>query len=129
MVSIHHNSYESDSSVNYSTALYYKESDNLLANSILSSVSNSIEAQDQGVSKFNNSLLWTANMPATLIEGFFITNNTKYSELQQTNSKLLENEAQGIFNGINIYFKNPSEIVISNNNDSLYIDRTDLEEQ
>ena len=126
MVAIHHNSFDTDHSVDYSTALYYKDSDQLLANSILNSTSSALNNKNQGISKFDDSLLWVATMPATLSEGFFITNTSDYQLLKQADSPLLKNEANGIATGIVNYFEHPDQIQSSINPDSLIIDRTDL---
>ena len=128
LVSIHHNSYESDDSVNYATALYYKDSDSLLANSLLDSVSDNLDIKNQGISKFENSLLYIAEMPAALIEGFFITNSNYYYNLLDSDSTILNNEATAIAEGIENYFEDPDNIPISANNNSLYIDRNDSDE-
>ncbi len=126
LVSIHHNSYSQDHSVDYDTALYYKDSDQLLASSILSSTSDKLVIKNQGIAKFDNSLLWIAKMPAALSESFFITNKTEYGLITQSNQSRLTDEAAGIANGIINYFTHPESIKTSISNDSLIIDRTDL---
>lgn len=125
LVSIHHNAYDSDSSVDYSTALYYKDEDQKLAASILNSVSGSLDVESKGISKFDNSLLWLADMPAALSESFFITNSDEISELKNSNSDRLDEEAEGIAAGIINYFKNPDSIKTSTASDSLAIYRDD----
>ena len=125
LVAIHHNSYDSDSSVNYSTALYYKDSDQALAGNILDSISSKLETKNQGIAKFDDSELWIAKMPAALSEAFFITNKTEYQALKNNHSSLLTNEAEAIANGIDNYFSNSDKSYSSVNADSLIIDRID----
>lgn len=125
MVSIHHNSY-SDHSVNYSTALYYADEDKNLASAVLNSTASELKNENKGISKFNNSLLWTAKMPAVLVEAFFITNKSDYALLKASDYSRLKTEAQGIASGIITYFANPELIETSPSNDSLEIDRKDL---
>lgn len=126
LVSIHHNTYSLDHTVDYGTALYYKDSDQLLASSILNSTSDELSIKNQGISKFDDSLLWVAKMPAALSEAFFITNKHEYALLSSPVQTRLANEAQGIATGIINYFTHPDQIKASINNDSLNIDRTDL---
>ncbi|MCX6808284.1 MAG: N-acetylmuramoyl-L-alanine amidase [Candidatus Berkelbacteria bacterium] len=126
LVSIHHNSYETDHTVDYDTALYYKDSDQLLASSLLNSTSAELNIKDQGIAKFDNSLLWIAKMPAALSESFFITNKGEYSSLISNSSTRLSDEAKGIATGIVNYFVNPEQIKTLVSQDSLIIDRTDL---
>jgi N-acetylmuramoyl-L-alanine amidase len=125
LVSIHHNTYDSDHTVDYDTALYYKDSDKLLASSILSSTSLKLGIESKGIAKFDNSLFWTANMPSALSEALFMTNTTEYSQIVKTNSVRLADEAQGIATGIINYFEKPEQIQNSVTNDSLIIDRVD----
>lgn len=128
LVSIHHNSYKQDRSVNYSTVLYYKDEDQLLASSLLSSTSKKLKTENKGVAKFNNSLLWVAKMPAVLTEAFFITSTREYQDITNQNSARLRDEATSIAEGIVRYFENPSQIEISSTNDALVIDRTDSDD-
>ena len=126
MVSIHHNSYPEDTSVNYATALYYKDKDQLLASSVLNSTATALDIKNQGISKFDNSLLWVADMPAVLNEGYFITNRSEYNSLVKSSSILTKLEADGIYKGIINYFNTPDSIEVSINNDTLEISRKDL---
>ena len=125
LVSIHHNTYEADHSVNYGTVLYYKDSDQLLASSILNSNSELLNIESKGIAKFDNSLFWTANMPSVLTEALFMTNTTEYTQISKSDSPRLAAEASSIAIGIRNYFEKPEEIVASVNNDSLTIDRVD----
>ncbi len=128
MVSIHHNSYVSDKSVKYGTVLYYKDEDQALASSILQATTTGLKVKSEGIAKFNNSLLWVANMPAALTESFFITNSAEYTSILKSNSTRLVVESQSITNGIINYFTNPkstSENIVDAN--LLIIDRADME--
>jgi N-acetylmuramoyl-L-alanine amidase len=125
LVSIHHNTYDADHSVNYSTVLYYKDSDKLLASSILKSNSELLEIESKGIVKFDNSLFWTANMPSILSEALFMTNTAEYTQISKSNSARLSAEATSLETGIKNYFENPDGIIASTNNDSITIDRID----
>lgn len=128
LVSVHHNTYESDHSVNYSTVLYYKDSDQLLASSILNSNSELLGIESKGIAKFNNSLFWTADMPSILSEALFMTSTSEYSQISKPDSPRLAAEASSIATGIRNYFEKPEEITASISNDSLTIDRVDQDE-
>lgn len=126
MVSIHHNTYTTDTSVDYSTALYYKNSDQALASNILESVTNDLGTKNQGIAKFDNSMLYIATMPAMMSEAFFLTNSKEYSLTNKKDSDRLKSEAKAIFTGIENYFANPNKSASPVDPNSLIIDRTDL---
>lgn len=126
MVSIHHNSYSRDHSVNYSTALYYADEDKTLASAVLNATADELETENKGISKFNNSLLWTAKMPATLVEAFFLTNKTDYNLLKSLDYTRLKSEAQGIASGVTTYLESPELVEKAPSYDALEIDRNDL---
>lgn len=128
LVSIHHNTYDSDHSVNYGTVLYYKDSDQLLASSILNSNSELLGVESKGIAKFDNSLFWTANMPSVLSEALFMTNAAEYAQISKSDSPRLAAEANSIAVGVRNYFEKPEEIIASPSNDSLTIDRVDQDE-
>jgi len=128
LVSIHHNSYPDDKTVNYDTALYYKASDKALATSILNATSSELDVQSEGIAKFDNSELWLAEMPAVLSEAFFITNTTEYNLISKSNSSRLEEEAVSIANGIENYFDDPDQTQESVDANSLIIHRTDYDD-
>lgn len=125
MVAIHHNSYDTDTSVDYSTALYYKDSDQALATAVLDAVSERLDTQNQGIAKFDDSLLYIATMPAMLSEAFFVTSSSEYYQIIKVSSPRLTAEAEGIFNGIKNYFANPNVSSSTISADSLIIDRPD----
>ena len=122
LLSIHHNSYEEDGNVDYSTALYYKDSDQRLAGYILNSTSLALSLENKGISRFDNSLLWIAKMPATLSEAFFISNKNKQLSIK-SNDYLLEAEAQALALGVKNYFESPNGAALTVDNNSLSISR------
>lgn len=103
MVSIHHN-YFDDSSVDYDTVLYYKDSDQALAASILDATAPKLGLANDGVTSFEDGVLSESNMPAALSEAFFVTNNDEYNWLTTAGSGRLSDEADGIVTGIENYF-------------------------
>lgn len=125
MVSIHHNSYETDTSTDYATALYYKSSDVALASSILGAVSDEMKMRDQGIAKFDNSMLYIATMPAMMSEAFFITSSKEYGQISQSDSARLKSEGSAISTGIKNYFANPKATADNVDVNSLIIDRSD----
>lgn len=106
MVSIHHN-YFGDSTVDYSAALFYKDSDQALATSVLNSVAGKLKLQNDGISQFDDGVLSESTMPAALSEGFFITSDSEYDQLTAAGSSLLRDEADAITAGILNYFTEP----------------------
>ena len=107
MVSIHHNDFE-DSTVDYATALFYKDQDQALATSILDSVASKLKVQNDGIAQFDDGVLAESTMPAALSEGFFITSDAEYNQLTATNSTRLNDEANAITAGIINYFTQPA---------------------
>jgi len=116
MASIHHNSYETND-VNHSKAVFYKNSDQALANSVANAVSKKLGTRNTGIASLNTRILSKANMPATIIEAFFISSSKEYNLLIKPGSTLLQEEAQGIVDGITDYFSNPNknDIIIDSN--------------
>ena len=125
MVSVHHNTYTQDTNVDYSTALYYKNSDQALASNILESVTNDLDTKNQGIAKFDNSMLYIATMPAMMSEALFLTNAKEYGLLNKKDSDRLKLEAKAIFTGIENYFANPNKSASPVDPNSLIIDRSD----
>lgn len=129
MVSVHHNSYDTDTGVDYSTALYYKDTDIALASSILEAVTDQLDTRNQGIAKFDNSMLYIATMPAVMSEGFFITNTSEYNQISKSNSARLTAEAEAIKTGIENYFANPDASAATTDINSLNIDRSDYDDE
>ncbi len=106
LVSIHHN-YFQDSSVDYASALFYKDQDQALAADILNSVATRLHLQNDNISQFDDGVLSESTMPAALSEGFFITSDYEYSQLTTAGSTRLNDEADAITQGIITYFTQP----------------------
>lgn len=123
MLAIHHNSF-TDSVSDYATVLYNKEGDQAFGNAILGAVATKLGVSNQGISQFNDSELSNAKMPAVLSEAFFITAQSEDDLIAQRNSTRLNDEAQGLANGINNYFANPQAVPTTAEN-SLVITRPD----
>ncbi|KKQ75421.1 MAG: hypothetical protein US96_C0011G0019 [Candidatus Woesebacteria bacterium GW2011_GWB1_38_5b] len=103
LISIHHNG-SSSSAVDYSQALYMKKSDVALAQEVVNTVSTSLGIPSQGISRFASGVLLKAKMPATISEGFFLTNSTEYSLIKNNNR--LEQEAEALSAAVQNYFDN-----------------------
>lgn len=116
LVSIHHNFFQ-DPTVDYASALFYKDSDQALANSILESVATKLALQNNDISQFEDGVLSKSTMPAALSEGFFITSYAEYNKLTTSGSTRLSDEAAAITEGIINYFTQPatSKPVINTN--------------
>ena len=100
LVSIHHNG-STDSNVDYSMSLYMKKADIALAREVVNSISTALNLPNNGISRFASGVLLKSEMPATISEGFFLTNTNEY-ELIKTGR--LEQEATALLSGINNYF-------------------------
>ncbi len=107
LVSIHHNFFQ-DSTVDYASALFYKDQDQALANTILASVANKLNIPNDNISQFDDGVLSESTMPAALSEGFFITSDYEYSQLTMAGSTRLNDEADAISQGIITYFTQPA---------------------
>lgn len=103
LVSIHHNG-SSNSSLDYSSALYMKKSDVDLARAIVNSVSSKLNTQNHGISRFASGVLLKSKMPAAISESFFLTNTGEYNMLKDPTSTRRQDEAQALFDAITNYF-------------------------
>ena len=101
LVSIHHNG-STNTNLDYSAALYMKKSDVALAQIVVDAVSNQLGLANGGILRFASGVLLKADMPATISEGFFLTNTTEYNLIK--NSQRLDQEAQALFIAISNYF-------------------------
>ena len=81
-----------------------KKSDVALAQEVVNTVSTSLGIPSQGISRFASGVLLKAKMPATISEGFFLTNSTEYNLVKTSNR--LDQEAQALFLAIQLYFGN-----------------------
>lgn len=103
LVSIHHNDF-ADSIVDHTTALYYKTPDKALATKLAETTANSLTLENVGVSEFESGVLSKSTMPATIIEAYFLTNNSEAALVRAASSQRLNHEADGITAGIVDYF-------------------------
>lgn len=101
LVSIHHNG-STNPDTDYSLGLYMKKSDIALAREVVNSVSSTLKLPNNDISRFASGVLLKSEMPATISEGFFLTNNTEYNLIK--NSDRLEQEANALLVAINNYF-------------------------
>ena len=100
LISIHHNG-STNSTVDYTTSLYGKRADVALAEIVAGTVSDQLGLENHGVSRFASGVLLKSDMPATISEGFFLTNSEEY-ELIKTGNRL-EAETDAIFDAVVTY--------------------------
>lgn len=100
LVSIHHNG-STNAGANYSQALYMKKSDEPLAKLIVNSISSTLGFTNNGISRFASGVLLKANMPATISEGFFITNSSLYNYIKD--GSMIDKEAEALYIAIYNY--------------------------
>lgn len=101
LISIHHNG-SADPALDYSTALYMKKSDVDLARIVVNTVATQLELPNYGISRFASGVLLKSKMPATISEGFFLTNTGEAESIN--NSNRLDQESQALFAAIETYF-------------------------
>jgi len=101
LVAIHQNAYPY-SNADYSTALEYKPQDGALAVALAEAAGKELGLSVTPPSWFEGGVLMHSDMPATLIESLFITNTSEQAAFNRDSSRLNQ-EAQGIVNGIVIY--------------------------
>jgi N-acetylmuramoyl-L-alanine amidase len=101
LVSIHHNG-STDPTVNYSMSLYKKDIDVPLANIVVDAVSNALGLYNRGISRFASGVLLKSNMPATISEAFFLTNENVVTMIET--NKVLDTEAKALSDAIDTYF-------------------------
>ena len=102
LVSVHHNA-SSNTSVDYSVALFFKSSDRRLAQAVVHSTS-VLTGHNHGVVHFASPMLMNARMPATISEALFMTATREGTTLTKRNGARQQQEAQAIYNGIVNYF-------------------------
>src|SRR3989344_7527033 len=101
LISIHHNG-SSDTSLDFTSALYMKKPDVKLANIVADKVSGQLGLANHGISRFASGVLLKANMPAVISEGFFLTNTYEYILIKE--SGRLDQEADALLSAIQTYF-------------------------
>jgi N-acetylmuramoyl-L-alanine amidase len=124
LVSIHHN-YFTDSTVDYDTTLFYKDSDQALATSIVADTSAELQITNNGIAKFNDGVLSESSMPAAVSEGYFITNDAELTLMSAVGSTRLSDEADGITKGITGYFALTDVAKSATTSNTSIIDRSD----
>ena len=103
LVSIHHNG-STNTSLDYSQALYMKKIDVDLAKAIVNSVSAKLGTDNHGISRFASGVLLKAKMPAAISESFFLTSTYEYNLLNSSIVDRRQDEAQAVYEGIVNYF-------------------------
>jgi N-acetylmuramoyl-L-alanine amidase len=103
LVSVHHNG-STNTATDYTMALYAKRADQKLANLVANTASEQLGTINNGISHFASGVLIKANMPATISEGFFLTNSNEYNLIK--NSNRLDQETSALFSAIQSYFSN-----------------------
>ena len=104
LVSVHHNG-SSNPATDYSTALYQKRIDRDLARSVVDAVSLGLGTPNRGIAQFASGVLVKSDMPATISEGYFLTNNDQLAKLNDPDPDYRLQEAQALYNGIVAYFR------------------------
>lgn len=100
LVSIHHNG-STDPNLDYTSSLYMKKSDIALAQIMVDTVASQLGLPNHGISRFASGVLLKADMPATISEGFFLTNTNEANLIKNLNR--LDQEAQALFTAIEGY--------------------------
>jgi N-acetylmuramoyl-L-alanine amidase len=103
MLSIHHNDF-TDKVTDYATALYYKASDQVLAQDILDAASSRLGTLNDGLSTLEDNVLVKSSMPAALSEAFFVSSDDEKAQIEQSGSTRLDDEANALVVGIENYF-------------------------
>ena len=103
LISIHHNG-STNFGVDYTAALYMKKSDVSLTEIVANKVSGQLRIPNNGIFRFASGVLLKANMPATISEGFFLTNTNEYNLIKTTDR--LDQEANALLSAVQTYFGN-----------------------
>ena len=105
LISVHHNG-SSDPAVDYTTALYQKRIDKPLAAAISQAVAPATTGSAPRTGQFASAVLLKSDMPATISEGYFLTNPAEQAKLGDffTGScTYCQTEAAAIAEGISAY--------------------------
>lgn len=104
LVSIHFNS-SSDKSINYTQGLYAKwKKDINLASTIHQRLAQELDITDGGLLQFASGVILKADMPATIQEVAFISNELECLKLKDGAGERQKEIALSLFNGINDWF-------------------------
>ena len=99
LVSIHHNG-SSDPTVDYSQGVYQNRNSRTLASTLSRTTSAALGIPDGGLYQLANSMLIHANMPATISESYFLTNDVELARLTDPNRDYRQEEAEVLYQGI-----------------------------
>ena len=102
LVSIHHNG-SSDPTVDYSQGVYQNRNSKTLASTLSRTTSAALGIPDDGLYQLANSMLIHANMPATISESYFLTNDVELARLNDSNRDYRQEEAEALYQGIVTY--------------------------
>ena len=103
-VSIHYNDYQHSTSITGIETFYYNQINQMsLAKSIHNELTKTTGLKNRGVKRGNYLVLRENKQPAALLELGFLSNPTEEKTVSQTSYH--QKAAQGIYNGLNLYFK------------------------
>ncbi len=104
LVSVHHNG-SSNAATDYTTALYQKRIDKPLATVISQAVAPATSGSQPRIGQFASGVLVKSDMPATISEGYFLTNTVELAKLNDTTRDYRQEEAQALATGVAAYFQ------------------------
>jgi len=104
LVSVHHNG-SSNAATDYTTALYQKRIDKPLATVISQAVAPATSGSQPRIGQFASGVLVKSDMPATISESYFLTNNAELAKLNDATRDYRLEEAQALANGGVAYFQ------------------------
>jgi len=104
LVSVHHNG-SSNAATDYTTALYQKQIDKPLATVISRAVAPATSGSPPRIGQFASGVLIKSDMPATISESYFLTNNAELAKLNDPTRDYRQEEAQALARGIVAYFQ------------------------
>ena len=104
LISVHHNG-SSNTTTNYTTALYQKRVDKPLAAAVSQAVAPATTGSTPRTGQFASAVLLKSDMPATISEGYFLTNPGEQVKLSDFTGSCTycQTEAAAIANGISAY--------------------------
>jgi len=104
LISVHHNG-NSDASVDYTTALYQKRVDRAFAAAISKAIAPVTSGSTPRTGQFASAVLLKSDMPATISEGYFLTNPGEQVKLSDFTGSCAycQTEAVAIADGIKAY--------------------------
>ncbi len=107
LVSIHHDAF-SDNTTDYTLGLYHKRSSLELAETVGLAITGAVgnDTDEFRTDRFASGVLIKSDMPSTITEGYFMTDEDRIDKLSDAEDRdaLEESEAQAIVEGLNGYF-------------------------